>query len=94
MAFPVSKTFVVEIMARVKPKITFMAMVVALGCMLLVEKEHGFWQVVISLFGIGLLVCGCSAFKMYTERDYDGLMERTKNRPFPTKRLKPFLAYL
>jgi protoheme IX farnesyltransferase len=50
---------------------------------------------VISLFaGIFLLGCGSCALNQYQEHEIDGLMERTKNRPIPSQRLRPRRAFL
>ena len=41
------------------------------------------------LLGSALIVSGANALNMYIERDIDGRMARTKNRPLPAKRLEP-----
>ena len=44
------------------------------------------------LVGTGLTTCGSSVLNHYLERDVDGLMKRTRNRPLPTGRVKPGTA--
>ena len=42
-----------------------------------------------TLIGILLLACGSAAINHYQERDTDALMERTKNRPIPSRKITP-----
>lgn len=41
-----------------------------------------------------MLAGGACALNMYLEREVDGLMERTKNRPLPAGRLSPTAAFI
>lgn len=43
---------------------------------------------VFPVIGIFILACGSAALNQYQERDYDALMERTKNRPIPSGKIK------
>src|SRR5215472_9104460 len=45
-----------------------------------------------TLIGIGLLSSGIGTLNQYLERDLDGLMRRTAERPLPSGRLFPFEA--
>jgi heme o synthase len=55
-------------------------------------------QLTISLLltgaGVFLLACGGAALNNYQDRDYDRLLERTKNRPLPAGQLSPRRALL
>jgi protoheme IX farnesyltransferase len=42
--------------------------------------------------GIFLLAAASSALNHWQERRYDSLMDRTKNRPIPSKRIQPVIA--
>jgi len=42
-----------------------------------------------TLVGTGLAAAGSLALNQFLERDVDGLMERTRRRPLPDKRLQP-----
>ncbi|MCX8057758.1 MAG: protoheme IX farnesyltransferase [Ignavibacteria bacterium] len=44
------------------------------------------------LLGVLLLSSGSAVINHYQERNYDSLMERTKNRPIPSGKIKPFVA--
>jgi heme o synthase len=81
-----------DIVALTKPKITIMAVVVAAVGMLVPSKGVLSGDAILSLFGIAFLVSGSSALNMYWERETDGLMLRTRNRPLPAKRLHPYWA--
>lgn len=47
-----------------------------------------------AVLGTALTACGASALNMVLERRTDALMERTRNRPLPTGRLRPAEAIL
>jgi heme o synthase len=49
-------------------------------------------RLVIPWAGILILACGASALNQYQERDVDGKMDRTKQRPLPTNRVPPAWA--
>ena len=83
--------FMGDIVALTKPKITLMAVLVACAGSLH-AGSFMLWQTLMSLVGIGALVSGSSALNMYLERDRDGKMARTSDRPLPAKRLQAFWA--
>jgi protoheme IX farnesyltransferase len=43
----------------------------------------------VSLIGVALVAAGVAALNQYLERDRDALMNRTRNRPLPSGRMKP-----
>jgi protoheme IX farnesyltransferase len=47
-----------------------------------------------TLAGTFLVGGGCGALNMYVEREHDGLMKRTMNRPLPAGRILPIEALL
>ena len=49
-------------------------------------------RILVPVFGIFLLVSGSSALNQYQEWETDALMERTKLRPIPSGKIKPFNA--
>ncbi len=62
------------------------------GYTLVAEKIDS--AVVLPLIGIFILACGSAAMNQYQERDKDLLMDRTKNRPIPTGKIKAWQALL
>ncbi len=79
-----------DMMTLTKPRICVLALLMAvLGYA--VGSPDGFsWLALIkSIIGIGLVGGSCGAINMYIERDIDALMNRTKNRPLPSGRMRP-----
>lgn len=83
-----------DLWALAKPKITFMAVLVALGGYL--HGGHTVLSVdsVLIILAIGLLVSGSGALNMYLERELDKKMIRTAQRPLPAGRMHPWWAIL
>src|SRR5262245_48862507 len=49
-------------------------------------------KVALALLGTALMVAGANTLNMYIEREIDGRMERTRERPLPARRLAPSVA--
>lgn len=84
-----------DLIELTKPRIvTLIAITGALGFTL---GKHINWtgtSLWISILGISLSCAGSGVFNSYLERDVDGLMKRTANRPLPTKRISPTVALI
>ena len=73
-----------------KPRITFLVLVTTLAGSVLAAGGPLPWMIVLhALIGTALASGGASALNQYMERDVDGLMKRTQNRPLPQGRLTP-----
>ena len=70
--------------------------------MILITTAAGFWlanpdgsvSLLLTLIGTGLVAAGTNAWNQYSERALDGVMRRTKSRPLPDGRMKPWTALL
>jgi protoheme IX farnesyltransferase len=76
-----------------KPRITFLIVLTsAAGFVLGSRGGVNYLQLAHTLIGIGLLSSGIATLNQFIERDLDGLMRRTAERPLPSGRLLPFEA--
>ncbi|MGH9830130.1 MAG: protoheme IX farnesyltransferase, partial [Blastocatellia bacterium] len=78
-----------------KPRITFLVVLTAAaGYAVGARGGLNLVRLLWTSLGIGLLSSGISALNQYMERDLDGLMNRTKLRPLPTRKIVSFRAFL
>lgn len=96
-----------DLVSLTKPRITRMVVATMLGGMWVASRylRSGLageaaierasvptTQLLLALLGTVLVVSGANVLNMYLERDTDVLMERTRNRPLPARRLAPEVA--
>lgn len=81
-----------DVIALMKPRVTALVIATTIGGMWLAPRPLPMAALLFSLIGTILLVSAANALNMYIERDIDRLMERTRNRPLPAKRLAPEVA--
>lgn len=78
-----------------KPRITFLiVLTAAAGFALASTGSVNYVDLLSACFGIALLSSGIATLNQYMERDLDGLMRRTADRPLPSGRLQPWEALL
>src|SRR5678810_947291 len=76
-----------------KPRITFLIVLTSAAGFALASIGHvDYLALLRSLLGIGLLSSGIATLNQYAERELDGLMRRTANRPLPAGKLAPWEA--
>jgi protoheme IX farnesyltransferase len=76
-----------------KPRITFLIVLTsAAGFALGSLGRIDYVAMLSALFGIALLSSGIATLNQYAERELDGLMRRTANRPLPAGKLAPWEA--
>jgi protoheme IX farnesyltransferase len=78
-----------------KPRITFLIVLTsAAGFALATTGRINYLLLLSAMFGIALLSSGIATLNQYMERDLDGLMRRTADRPLPSGKLLPWEALL
>lgn len=76
-----------------KPRITFLiVLTAAAGFCLASTRGVNYVALLSAMLGIGLLSSGIATLNQYIERDLDGLMRRTADRPLPSGKLLPWEA--
>ena len=76
-----------------KPRITFLiVLTAAAGFALASPGSIDYTGMIRAMVGIALLSSGIATLNQYMERDLDGLMRRTANRPLPSGKLLPWEA--
>ena len=75
-----------------KPTITGLSVMMAGVGLWLAPVSLEWPTLLLVLIGVGLQVGSANALNMYWERNSDGLMARTRNRPLPAGRLNPAIA--
>src|SRR5881628_2966017 len=76
-----------------KPRITFLIVLTsAAGFALASRGRVDYTALLRAMLGIALLSSGIATLNQYMERDLDGLMRRTANRPLPSGKIAPWEA--
>lgn len=75
-----------------KPTITGLSVMMAGVGLWLAPVSLSWWTICLVLMGVGLQVGAANTLNMYLERNSDGLMIRTRNRPLPAGRLNAKVA--
>jgi protoheme IX farnesyltransferase len=81
-----------DLVALAKPRITLLVLITTAGGYWLAPIQAGPLVAALTIIGTILIVAGANALNMYIERDTDGRMERTKDRPLPSGRMAPRIA--
>jgi protoheme IX farnesyltransferase len=89
---PASSLALADLVALAKPRITALVITTTAGGLWLAPVKVGMGVAGLAMLGTVLIVAGANALNMYIERDIDGRMDRTKDRPLPAGRLAPRVA--
>jgi len=88
-----SKLAIAPYIELTKPRIlTLVLVTTTLGYYLAGEGQASLRELLFFLIGVAFVTGGGSALNHYFERDVDGKMDRTKNRPLPSGILEPDAA--
>ena len=78
-----------------KPRLNFLVLVTtAVGYYMAAHQWSDWPRLLHVLFGTAMTAAGASVLNQVIERDYDRLMNRTRNRPLPAGRISPPEAVL
>ncbi len=87
-AIAVERSRFADFLSLMKPELTFLSVITALGGFFLGASESIPAALLLhALVGTGLVGGGAGALNQYIERQYDALMRRTENRPIPSGRV-------
>ena len=75
-----------------KPRITSLIVLTSAAGFCLASRSVDYVALLSAMIGIALLSSGIATLNQYMERDLDGLMRRTADRPLPSGKLAPWEA--
>lgn len=91
----IARSRVADYVDMTKPRISLMVLITVAAGAILGAGGSLSWTVLLhTLFGTALVAAGASALNQLLERETDGLMRRTENRPLPAGRLQPWEVFL
>ncbi len=85
-------TLLRDLVALTKPRITLMVIITTAGGIWLAPDEMSWPAILVTLFATAMVVGSANALNCWVERESDGRMARTKNRPLPAGRLDARVA--
>jgi len=86
-------TYLNDTLDLFKPKLTILVVITVLIGVFIAPTQINIIYLLISLMAIWFQAAGSLALNSYLEREEDRHMERTRNRPLPSQRLKPHVAF-
>lgn len=92
MAEPSRPAALRDLVALTKPRLSALVLFTTAGGAWLAGASLTWPITLAALLGTTLAVAGAQCLNCYIERDLDGLMHRTRNRPLPAGRVDPRLA--
>lgn len=87
-------SFFSDVVDLTKPRLSLLVMVTVMVGTLIAPEKIYFFKALFAFILITMVVIGAAALNCYIERDGDGKMLRTKDRPLPAKRMNPKIALM
>jgi heme o synthase len=75
-----------------KPRLSGLVVLTSAGGLALAPGSIGAARAILSVLATAAVVGAANALNSYVERETDGLMRRTRDRPLPAGRIEPFVA--
>src|SRR5512138_1146982 len=91
-AAPSPFLYVKDLFLLAKPRLSSLVIVTTGGGMALAPGQIGLGRGLAVLLGTAAVVGAANALNCFIERDIDGRMRRTRDRPLPAGRVEPFTA--
>src|SRR5579859_6827797 len=93
---PLKQTRIADYVQLTKPRIVLLLIFTTVTAMLFAAQGAALSPLIVvsTIVGGWLAAAGASVLNQYVERDLDGQMSRTKNRPLPSGRIAPLNALL
>jgi len=85
-------SFVKDLLLLAKPRLSGLVVLTSAGGLALAPGRIGVARAVLAILGTAAVVGAANALNSYVEREIDGRMHRTRDRPLPAGRVEPFVA--
>jgi len=81
-----------DLVALSKPRLSTLVMITSAGGLALAPGSISLSRALVTILGTAAVVGAANALNCFIERDIDGRMRRTRDRPLPAGRIEPFTA--
>jgi protoheme IX farnesyltransferase len=81
-----------DLVLLTKPRLSTLVLVTTAGGLALAPGDIGTARALVAILATAAVVGAANALNCYLERDVDGRMRRTRDRPLPAGRIEPFTA--
>jgi len=81
-----------DLLLLAKPRLSGLVVITSAGGLALAPGRIGAPRAILAVLGTAAVVGAANALNCYVEREIDGRMRRTRDRPLPAGRVEPFVA--
>jgi protoheme IX farnesyltransferase len=82
-----------DLLLLAKPRLSGLVVLTTAGGVALAPGRIGVARAIVTIAGTAAVVGAANALNCWLERDVDARMRRTRDRPLPSGRLEPFVAF-